>query len=372
MEILLTVVAGFLLAYANGANDNFKGVATLAGSATTTYRRALTWATITTLLGSCTALFVAQGLLAAFSGKGLVSAELAGMPAFTMSVGLAAGATVLTATRFGWPISTTHALVGGLIGAGLVSSPDGIDTAKLGRGFLLPLLTSPIMALVAAFLLYPVARYLRRTFKVERETCVCIEETTVALPTLAASGAASVAVDPAIATPSVHVSDRTSCQVRYKGKVLGIDAGPTLDYAHFLSAGVVSFARGLNDTPKIAALLLVGEALAPNSALIGVAIAIAIGGLTAARRVARTMATEITEMNPGQGFTANMITGLLVVGASKLGVPVSTTHVSCGSLFGIGAVTGQGHWGMIRNILLAWLVTLPIAAGIGALVASMS
>jgi PiT family inorganic phosphate transporter len=74
------------------------------------------------------------------------------------------------------------------------------------------------------------------------------------------------------------------------------------------------------------------------------------------------MAHGVTEMNPGQGFTANIVTALLVIGASSFGVPVSTTHVSCGSLFGIGAVTGRAKWRSIRHILLAWAITLPVAA----------
>ena len=102
-------------------------------------------------------------------------------------------------------------------------------------------------------------------------------------------------------------------------------------------------------------------------ALIAVGAMIATGGLVSARRVARTMSHEVTEMNPGQGFTANAITSLLVIGASALGLPVSTTHVSCGALFGIGTVTRQAHWATIRHILLAWVVTLPIAATLGAL-----
>jgi PiT family inorganic phosphate transporter len=139
-----------------------------------------------------------------------------------------------------------------------------------------------------------------------------------------------------------------------------------LDSAHYLSAGAVSFARGLNDTPKIAALLLVGEMIAPGVAVVGVGVAIAAGGLFSARRVAKTMSHRVTEMNPGQGFTANLVTSLLVIGASHLGMPVSTTHVSCGSLFGIGTVTGRAHRRTIRNILVAWVITLPVAGVLGA------
>ncbi len=78
------------------------------------------------------------------------------------------------------------------------------------------------------------------------------------------------------------------------------------------------------------------------------------------------MSQKITSMNHGQGFTANLITGLIVIGASGLGLPVSTTHITCGSLFGIGTVTRQGHLGMIGKILTGWVTTLPVAAILGA------
>jgi PiT family inorganic phosphate transporter len=78
------------------------------------------------------------------------------------------------------------------------------------------------------------------------------------------------------------------------------------------------------------------------------------------------MSQKITTMNHGQGFTGNLMTGIIVMGASRFGLPVSTTHVSCGALFGIGAVTRQAHWGMIAKIFGAWLTTLPVGAALGA------
>ena len=122
----------------------------------------------------------------------------------------------------------------------------------------------------------------------------------------------------------------------------------------------------MNDTPKIAALLLLLPALPALAGLLVVAVAIALGGWLSARRVAETMSHRITQMNHGQGFTANLITCVVVIGASRWGLPVSTTHVSCGSLFGVGVVTGQGYWPMIGTILGAWLLTLPVGAALGA------
>jgi len=134
----------------------------------------------------------------------------------------------------------------------------------------------------------------------------------------------------------------------------------------------VSFARGVNDTPKIAALLLAGSLLPPTGAVVLVGVAILAGGLVYARRVAETMAHGITEMSPGQGLSANLVTAALVIGASRLGMPVSTTHVSCGALFGIGASSGRAHWKKIGQIGLAWIVTLPVAAALGAAFAALS
>ena len=87
-----------------------------------------------------------------------------------------------------------------------------------------------------------------------------------------------------------------------------------------------------------------------------------IGGALNARRVADVMSRKITRMNAGQGFTANLVTALLVAGASRLGLPVSTTHVSVGSLFGIGVVNRTARARTVLAILVAWVTTLPIGA----------
>lgn len=365
MDLLLPVAVGFLLAFANGANDNFKGVATLFGSGTASYRATLAWATGTTLAGSLAALVLAGGLLAAFSGRGLVPPEVVADPRFSLAVALAAGGTVLLATRLGFPVSTTHALIGGLVGAGWVAAPGRVDPATLGGGFLLPLLTSPLAAIVLAVGLYPPLSALRRRFGITRETCVCVGSEVVAVLPPGADPAPALR---AAEATTVGVGTEATCRVRYRGRFLGARAGTVGDAGHFLSAGLVGFARGLNDTPKIAALLLVGGAVGPGPATVGVGLAIAAGGLLAARRVAETLAHRVTEMNPGQGLLANAVTALLVVGASRWGLPVSTTHVACGALFGIGAATGRARWGTIGRILLAWGVTLPLAAALGAAV----
>jgi PiT family inorganic phosphate transporter len=168
---------------------------------------------------------------------------------------------------------------------------------------------------------------------------------------------------------ALTVGEISSCRSRYTGRVLGLSAQGILDRLHFLSAGAVSAARGLNDTPKIVALLVAAAPLAESvPRYAAVAVAIAIGGLLGARRVAETMSHRITAMNDGQAFSANLATSILVVAASGLGMPVSTTHVSVGAIVGIGLVNGEARWGSILHVLLAWVTTLPLAAVLAAAV----
>ena len=322
---------------------------------------------MTTFLGSTTALLLAQALLSTFTGKGLVPDSIVTLKSFSLAVVLAAAATVMLATCIGIPISTTHALTGALTGAGWLASPEGVNLARLGSSFFAPLLVSPLLAIMACAVLYPCLRFMRRRLGIEKETCVCMgTETLAVLPATIPLGS-TMTPTTTQTLPTLTVGTEASCQERYTGTLFGLSARTSLDALHFLSAGMVSFARGLNDTPKIGAMLLVGGTLSPLAALVGVALVMAVGGLLNAKRVAETMSHRVTAMDPGQGFTANLVTSTIVILASKLGLPVSTTHVSCGALFGIGTVTRQAHWNIIVGILLAWITTLPLAAAFGAL-----
>ncbi|MBI4327818.1 MAG: inorganic phosphate transporter [Chloroflexi bacterium] len=355
----LTFFAVCFLAYSNGANDNFKGVASLFGSRTCGYRPAISWATVATLAGGVAALFLAQTLLKKFSGKGLVPDALIASPQFVLAVAFGAGATVILATLLGFPISTTHGLTGALVGAGLVAASGRVNFAVLGKAFVMPLVLSPLLAVATGGVVYLAFHFARLRLGVTKEMCVCagVEQLVVPLPQ--PNGVLAAQTLPTI---SVAVDNPSACAERYTGTVLGVNAGRLLDTLHFLSAGAVSFARGLNDTPKIAALLLVASALDIRWGLVAVVVAIAVGGLLNGRRVADTMSHKITGMNAGQGFAANLSTALLVTTASVHGLPVSTTHVSVGSLLGMGIVTGQTKWKPVFGVLASWIITLPCAA----------
>ena len=362
MLLIALFLAACFLAYSNGANDNFKGVASLYGCRAASYRTAITWATVTTFAGSIASIFLAQALLKKFSGKGLVPDNLVGSESFLLAVALGAAVTVILATRLGFPISTTHALTGATVGCGLVAVGTGVNFAALGKGFVLPLLLSPILAIAIGGLLYFVFRSLRLSCGVKKELCICVgaEERVVAVP----QPASILALRPT-RTITLTVDEEENCRERYAGSMLGFTAQQVMDYAHFLSGGIVSFARGLNDTPKIVAMLLLLKWMDIRWGFFAVAITMAVGGLLNARRVAETMSHKLTSMNHGQGFSANLTTGILVILASFFGLPVSTTHVSVGALFGMGVVTGQANPRVMFNIVLSWLITLPCAAIIG-------
>ncbi len=140
---------------------------------------------------------------------------------------------------------------------------------------------------------------------------------------------------------------------------------------HWLSSGLVSFARGLNDAPKIVApaataLLMAGDQPSAAQALFPlVALAMGLGSFWGGRRVTKSLAEKVTEMDSVGGLAANLTTAFLVTIAATMGLPVSTTHVSSGAIIGVGLTTNkkQVQWRTLKNFRLAWVVTLP-AAGV--------
>jgi inorganic phosphate transporter, PiT family len=358
MELLLLLVAGFL-AFSNGANDNFKGFATAWGSQALSYRRALSFATVATLLGSGCSIFFAEALVQQFSGKGLVPQEVVGNPGFILSVGLGAAATVMAATRVGLPVSTTHALIGGLVGAGLVQ--DTVHLDRLAGMFLMPLFISPLVAAGLGFLAFRLMRSRNAA-----NDCACVIG---AAPPIAA-GSIDVGVARRIELPMVVMDAQANCD-RVGTPMVRIRIPAWRDRIHTLSAASICFARGVNDTPKLVAILLAAQVLNAKVSAFAIALLMALGGLLFSRRVAETMGQRMTRMEHTQGLAANLISAALILVASKFGLPVSTTHVSVGSIAGAGVSAQSIDWATVRTIVLAWVATLPLAAAIAATIAAV-
>jgi PiT family inorganic phosphate transporter len=366
MTILIPLcLAALFLAYTNGANDNFKGVATLYGCDAASYRTTITLATVATFAGSISSIYLAAELIKTFSGAGVVPHDVAASPLFVIAVGLGAAATVGIATLLGLPISTTHAITGAIIGAGLITVGREINLGVLGKSFIAPLLISPLVAIALTFPLYRLFHKLPGWLGIGRQTCVCLGAARfVAIERLQLTpGQTSYAIAHTFqATSPIVVMSETDCRQKYQGRLLGVAVQQLMDGAHYVSAAAVSFARGLNDTPKILALLLVAQALDIRYAALGIAIAMGLGGILNGRKVARTMSKRISRMNDGQALTANLVTAFLVIVASRLGLPVSTTHVSVGAITGVGIINKSAQKEMISRILASWLITIPVAA----------
>lgn len=359
ITITIVVILVAILAFANGANDNSKGVATLVGYGAATPRQALLWATITTAIGAAFSFWVAGGLIEAFKSR-LFAAGTPIDASFFVAVLIGAIGWVVLATFSGMPVSTTHAIVGGLVGAGLVAfGHDRLVWSFLGRSVAVPLVLSPLVSLAVVYLLaWPVAALARRY----AQRCICIEE----------RKALAISTDVAIAStvcPAISLSTGSAAECQTRVTSVAVTGSKAANAIHWLSGGMVGFARGWNDTPKIAALSIVALSAAKvaNPAALGfaaVTIAMALGGYLAGRKVLETLARKLTPLPLAESLTASLTTAALVSAASWASLPVSTTHVSTGAIVGAGLRNDPSKvkWAKVREIALSWIVTLPAAA----------
>ncbi|MGH9365964.1 MAG: inorganic phosphate transporter [Thermoanaerobaculia bacterium] len=356
MALAGLVLLALFLAFANGSNDVSKGIATLVGSGVSNFRAAVLWGTLWTVAGGLVAAFASQGLVATFSGKGFLDHPVEG-PAFLAAVATGAALWVLFASRTGLPVSTTHAIAGALAGAGIVEEGVALlHWSSFGKAVALPLALSPVVSIALIYAVFPL---LRRAVSRVETYCLCIERDAVILE----GGALAMST-----VAAVPIVGRQEVCAGSPAVAARISVG---DGMHWFSAALTSFARSLNDTPKIVALALAAAAtLGVTGAgfYAAVALGMGAGSLVAGFRVTETLAKKVTPMSPAEGFAANAVTAVLVGLASWVALPVSTTHVSAGAILGIGLrrEAKSVHWRTVRDMLLAWLVTLPVAALAGA------
>lgn len=314
MLVVVGLAGACALAFANGANDISKSIATLVGSGEAGYRKAVVLVSLAAAAGAVMASAWAVKMTLLFS-KGMLVPQVQINQAFALAVLAGAIGWVMLSTRWGLPVSTTHAIVGSTVLAGLYAFGfDQVLWAKVTRKVVLPLVLSPAAAFALSWAAFHFLFWLCR-----KKYCV-------------------------------------NCH-----------------WAHWCSAIASGFARGLNDTPKIAALGLVFYAVldpagqvAPRWLFLLLALANALGGIVMGLRVTDTLAHKVTRMDHLEGFAANLATSAMVIVTAVKGFPVSTTHVSGSAIMGMGARKGLAalNGAVVRGILLAWLVTLPGAGAI--------
>ena len=354
--MFLATAASFLLgtgiAAVNGANDVSKGIATLVGSGVTNTRRAVLWGTLWTGVGALAAAFLGNAMVQTF-GTGLFSGGIHPTLAAVLATIVGAAAWVLLATLVAMPVSTTHAIVGSLAGVALLAyGPDGVRSSVLGGKVILPLFFSPVLA---SLLTAVVSRTWSRSSRQSGKDCLCLEVSEARLAT--PNGILSTAVSPELRLSTCAVSSESRLSV-------------TVDHLHWITSGAASFSRALNDAPKVA-LVLGARLLAGDSsqqalpAFVAVAAGMLLGSAITGQRVTKLLACEVVAMTPREGFVANLVTAALVGPGAALGVPMSTTHVSAGAIMGIAGNGEKANGKVIRDMLIAWLVTMPVSAVLG-------
>ncbi|MFG2304469.1 inorganic phosphate transporter [Actinacidiphila glaucinigra] len=348
MDILVLVLV-LALAAANGANDVPKGVATLAGAGEAKIKTAIAWGTVTTAIGCLVSLHFANKMTALFS-KGIVSASPT--TSFAAAVLLGTAAWIALATWRGLPVSTTHALTGSLLGAGALFASSSVQWNVLLVKVVQPLLLSVLIAYAISAALSAVGRVTAR-----RRAARAPQPQPDPEPALVSTGGtaqqARRAAEPAVTQPQEAGSGRMS----------------PVSIAHWATSGLTSFARGMNDAPKIVAIgsFAMVSGMTTTHLLVAVTLAMAVGGLLVGRRVAERMANDVIKMTHVEGFTANLTTAALVGVGAFQGLPMSTTQVSIGAISGTaGTDLSRIKKKTVRDFAIAWLVTPPFSAAVAA------
>jgi PiT family inorganic phosphate transporter len=383
------------MAWAIGANDVANAMGTSVGSRALTIRRAILVAGVLEFAGA----FLAGGHVTDTVRKGMLDMDLVALhPEFLIYGMLAAlasaGTLLLVATRYGLPVSTTHSIVGAIVGFGAVAL--GLEAVKWGKvgQIALSWLTSPLIGGLLAYLFFSLIRRLildreqplrraRRYGPVFYFYVFFI----IGMLTLF-KGLKNLKLDFEFAEALV-----LSFGLGLIGAGLGwllirrVGTGSADEDRRFhrvervfvllqiLTACAVAFAHGSND---------VANAIGPLAAVVHVAremdvtgkspvepwmlavggVGIVIGLATWGYRVMETVGRKITELTPSRGFAAELGAATTIVLASRLGIPVSTTHVLVGSVLGVGLARGIGVLDLrvVGRILVSWAMTLPIAA----------
>jgi PiT family inorganic phosphate transporter len=324
-DIILVIVVGTALAFdfTNGFHDTANSVATSISTRALAPRTAVTLASILNFAGAFISIKVAATI-----ANGIVDA---GVVTTTVIFAGLIGAIFwnLLTWYFGLPSSSSHALIGGVVGAAFVAAgADAVKSAGLLEKVIVPALVAPIIAFAAA-------------------------------------GSAILLT------------------YRMVGRLRPGPVNRGYRLGQIASLGLLSLSHGTNDAQKTMGIItlalithgsLPADAGPPAWVIVSAASAIALGTYSGGWRIIRTMGSRIIKMDPAQGFSAQTGGAAVLLTAAHLGFPLSTTHSITGAVLGAGAAkrVSAVRWGLAGNIFLAWVLTLPCAAAVGGLTYAIS
>ena len=317
--LALIVVLGLAVVfdYINGFHDTANAIATSVSTRALKPHWAIAMSAVANFAGALTGTEVAKTV-----GAGLISAQFESQAVIAAAL---IGAIVwnLLTWRLGIPSSSSHALIGGLLGAVMVAGGFGAwNTDGIVNKVLLPLIASPIGGLLIGYLLMALLLNVFRRANPRR------------------------------------MNDR-------------------FRRLQVISAGYMAFSHGSNDAQKTMGIMtlalvvagVIPEFVVPLEVKIAAATAISLGTAAGGWRIIRTMGTKVVKLDPVHGFAAETTAASIIFTASHFGMPVSTTHVISSAIMGVGS-TGRlsaVRWGVARSIVIAWVLTLPAAGLMAAL-----
>lgn len=396
--LVLAVVFGLFMAWGIGANDVANAMATSVGSKAITIKQAIIIAAVFEFAGAV----LAGGQVTSTIRKGIVDVSDLGATPDILVLGmlaalLAAGTWLLIASNRGWPVSTTHSIVGSIVGFAIVGIGfDAVQWGKVGT-IVMSWVTSPLLAAIFSFLIF------RSVQKLILETDAPLDNAKKYVPFYIFFVGFIIAMVTIVkglkhigleikGMDAIYIATAVGIIVMLLGKYLisrlKFEASDNIDFHYtnvekifsvlmLLTACAMAFAHGSNDVANaigplaaVASIVDSGE-LSQKSALpiwilfvggIGIVLGLAMYG----RKVIETVGTKITELTPSRGFCCEVSAATTVVIASGIGMPISTTHTLVGAVLGVGMARGISalNLGVIRSIFMSWVITLPIGAGL--------
>lgn len=403
--LALACVFGFFMAWGVGANDVSNAMGTSVGSKAITIKQAILIAMVFEFLGA----YLAGGEVTSTIRDGIIDpSALADNPQYLvygmLSSLLAAGIWLLVATYNGWPVSTTHSIIGAIVGFGAVGiGMEAVHWEKIGY-IALSWLLSPLLGGIIAYFLFasvqsliltrddPFARAKRYIpfymfavgFLIANVTVVkglkhVLSDAHISFSTLEVIGYSTlvglvVAGVGAALLSRIKVDENADRSNRFYSvekvfAVLMVFTACSMAFAH----GSNDVANAIGPVAAVVGVLKTGsitaKSVVPDWILLLGAIGIVAGLATYGFKVMATIGKKITELTPSRGFAAELGAASTVVLASSVGLPVSTTHTLVGAVLGVGLARGIGALNLrvVGGIFMSWLITLP-AGGILAIV----